>query len=68
VAWCEPGRVFGRERAITMAGCHGNLSTRPCVAVVAGGHPTVKAAAAAVGQAPPSLRLWAPIAARALAI
>jgi predicted AlkP superfamily pyrophosphatase or phosphodiesterase len=67
-AWCEPGRVFGRERAITMAGCHGNLTTRPCVAVVAGGHPTVGTAAAAVRRAAPSLRLWAPIAATALAI
>src|SRR5262249_47779490 len=26
VAWCEPGRAFGRDREITMAGCHGNLT------------------------------------------
>jgi len=68
VAWCAPGRVFGRDRAITMAGCHGNLSTRPCIAVVAGGHPAVEAAAAAIRRAPPSLRLWSRIAAGALAI
>ncbi len=67
-AWCEPGRAFGREREITMAGCHGNLTTRPCVAVVAGGHPTVGTAAAAVRRAPPSLRMWAHVAATALAI
>jgi len=68
VAWCEPGRVFGREREIIMAGCHGNLTTRPCVAVVAGGHPAVGGAAAAVRRAPPSLRLWAQVGAAALAI
>lgn len=68
VAWCEPGRVFGRERKIAMAASHGNLTTRPCVTVVAGGHPSVAAAAAAVRRAPPSLRMWAPVAAAALAI
>lgn len=68
VAWSEPGRVFGGDREIAVAGCHGNLTTRACVTVVAGGHPTVAAAAAAVRRAPPSLRLWAPIASAALGI
>jgi len=68
VAWCEPGRVFGSGRTVAIAGCHGNLTTRACVAVVAGGHPIVAMATDAVRRAPPSLRLWAPIAAAALAI
>lgn len=68
VAWCEPGRVFGRDRPVTLAGAHGNLTTRPCVAVVAGGHPSAAAAAVAMRQTPPSLRLWAPLAAAALGI
>jgi len=68
VAWCEPGRAFGRGREIAVVGCHGNLTTRPCVAVVAGGHPAAAAAGAAIRRAPPSLRLWAGVAAAALAI
>jgi predicted AlkP superfamily pyrophosphatase or phosphodiesterase len=68
VAWCEPGRVFGSDGEIGVVGSHGNLTTRPCVAVVAGGHRAVEGAAAAVRRAPPSLRLWAPIAAAALGI
>ena len=58
VAWCEPGRAFGREGSVKMAACHGNLTTRPCVAVVAGGHPALESAAAEVLRAPPSQRLW----------
>jgi predicted AlkP superfamily pyrophosphatase or phosphodiesterase len=67
-AWCEPGRAFGRDREIAMVGCHGNLTTRPCVAIVAGGHPAAVAAGVAIRRAPPPLRLWAGAAAAALAI
>ena len=66
VAWCEPGRVFGRDGEIAVAAMHGNLTTRPCVAVLAGGHPSAAAVAETIRRAPPSLRVWAPFAARAL--
>lgn len=68
VAWCEPGRAFGRGREIAMAGCHGNLTTRPCVAIVAGGHPAALAAAASIRRTPPSLRMWAGVASAALGV
>jgi hypothetical protein len=58
VAWSGPGRAFGRERAIATHATHGNGTTRPCVAVVAGGNPLVPLLAERMRRAPPPLRSW----------
>ena len=66
VAWSEPGYVFGRERPITTRASHGNGTTRPCLSLIAGGHPLVAEVGAHIRRTPPPLQLWAGVAARAL--
>jgi len=66
VAWSEPGLVFGRERPITTRASHGNGTTRPCLTLVAGGHPLATEVGARIRRTPPPLRLWAGIAAHVL--
>src|SRR5262249_43081723 len=59
VASAEPGRVFGRDNAITARAAHGNLTTRPTVAIVAGGHPVVARIGSEIRGTPPPLTYWA---------
>ena len=66
VAWSEPGLVFGRDRPITTRAAHGNGTTRPCLALVAGGHPLVAEVGERIRRSPPPLSMWAKVAARAL--
>lgn len=68
VAWSEPGLVFGRERPITTQACHGNGTTRPSLALIAGGHPLVAEVGACMRRIPPPLKMWATVAARALEV
>jgi hypothetical protein len=66
VAWSEPGLVFGRDRPITTQASHGNGTTRPCLALVTGGHPLAVEVGARIQRTPPPLYLWAGIAAQVL--
>jgi hypothetical protein len=66
VAWSEPGLVFGRDRPITTQASHGNGTTRPCLALVTGGHPLAAEVGARIRRTPPPLHLWAGIAAQVL--
>jgi Type I phosphodiesterase / nucleotide pyrophosphatase len=68
VAWGEPGRVFGHDRPVFTRAAHGNGTTRPCVAIVSGGHPVVASLAAQIRICPPPLTLWAHVAAEVLSI
>ena len=66
VAWSEPGLVFGREKPVTTKASHGNGTTRPCLALIAGGNPLVAEVGAWIRRTPPPLDLWASVAARAM--
>lgn len=68
VAWAQPGRAFGREGPIRLRAVHGNVTTRPCLTLVAGGHPIVASLAALIRRSPPPLRLWAGVAGEVLGV
>lgn len=59
VGSAEPGRVFGRDGPITTRAAHGNITTRPTLAVVAGGHPAVVRIGDRIRSGPPPLTYWA---------
>jgi predicted AlkP superfamily pyrophosphatase or phosphodiesterase len=66
LAWAVPGRAFGRADSNLSRAAHGNGTTRPCLAILAGGHPIVAARAAAVRHGTPFLGLWPRLAAEVL--
>jgi len=67
IVWAEPGRGFGNKgEEVVPLSLHGNITTRPTLAVVAGGHPLVAPTAAAIRASPPPLRSWAGVAAAVL--
>jgi hypothetical protein len=66
IVWATPGRAFGR-REITYRAVHGNGTTRPGVAIVAGGHADVPGVANHVRQSVPHLASWATVALEVLA-
>jgi predicted AlkP superfamily pyrophosphatase or phosphodiesterase len=57
--WAAPGLVFGRGGPIRTRASHGNVTTRPCLAVVGGGHPSVFPLARRLRRTPPPLHIWA---------
>lgn len=61
--WSEPRRFFttGIEVGDLMRGQHGSPRTRPQVAVVGGGHPTVPALARRLETEQPGSLTWAPL-------
>lgn len=61
IVWATPGRAFGRQE-ITYRAVHGNGTTRPGVAIVAGGHANVPGVANHVRQSVPHLSTWASLA------
>lgn len=67
-AWTQPGLVFGRGGLVRSRASHGNASTRPCLAVVGGGHPAVPHLARRLKRAPPPLHIWGGVLRRLLAI
>ena len=66
VAWAEPGRAFGRERPILSRSTHGNVTTRPCLTLLAGGHPAVATLGPAIRRSPPPLWIWANVVAQVI--
>ena len=67
-AWTAPGLVFGRGAPVRTRASHGNASTRPCLAVVGGGHPAVSHLAKRLRRAPPPLHIWGGVLRRLLSI
>jgi predicted AlkP superfamily pyrophosphatase or phosphodiesterase len=67
LAWTEPGRAIGWGEC-TMQGIHGGPAARTQVAVVAGGHPAVRAVAAALDAGRPRAEDWAPTLAAVLGL
>src|SRR5262249_13949144 len=67
-AWTQPGLRSGRGGLGRGGASHGNASTRPCLAVVGGGHPAVPHLARRLKRAPPPLHIWGGVLRRLLAI
>ena len=56
----EPGVRFAAKSAKSVLGVHGGPGSTTTLALVAGGHPSVRGLAAAVAARPPHLADWAP--------